>query len=593
MTQTWSAANESLLGRGRATITEKGFAVSKSEYRVSTLVDMIESGELQLPEMQRQYVWTQVKVRDLLDSLYRGYPSGIILAWKAPHDAEVETRAFAVAANRDEAASLLLLDGQQRLTSLSSVLRGVPVYVKGRKTPVEILFNLDHPDELTFITEVNEDVESDDDLDGEDETDLDPMERANKRAFHVDNKAVGSLQNWVKVTDVFSKSDANILKEAGVTGFDDERYSRYSERLQQLRGIKDYVYRAEILERDKSYEEVTEIFVRVNSLGAKLRGSDLALAQITARWKGSLSLFTDYQTRVRKLGFDLDLGIHLRALIATTTGQSKFLTVGSLSRERLESGWDRTQRVFDFAVDFCLKNLRINSRTLLSSPLLLVTTAYWADQRDLKIDPAEAAAFRSWFLIANAKGRYSRGSSETLLDQDLAVLRNGGLATELLKRLEQQFGRLEFLPADLEGRNTQSGIFKAMFLLFSERGADDWATSLRISPKHANNADKIEFHHIFPKAFLKRERKDLRDMEINDIANYAFVGSTTNKQISDEAPAVYRASFPASRFVAQLVNFEEWGDGAADFEKFIKLRRAAIAASLNAFVGIGNGRTGG
>lgn len=567
--------------------------MSKAEYKVSTLVDMIESGELQLPEMQRQYVWTQVKVRDLLDSLYRGYPSGIILAWKAPHDAEVETRAFAVAANRDDAASLLLLDGQQRLTSLSSVLRGEPVHVKGRKTPVEILFNLDHPDELTFITEVNEDVESDDDLDGEDEADLDPMERVNKRAFHVANKAVGSLPNWVKVTDVFSKSDADIFKGAGVTGFDDPRYARYSERLKQLRGIKDYIYRAEILEREKSYEEVTEIFVRVNSLGAKLRGSDLALAQITARWKGSLSLFTAYQTRVRDLGFDLDLGVHLRALIAVITGQSKFLTVGSLSKERLESGWERTQRVFDFAVDFALKNLHINSRALLSSPLLLITTAYWADQRDLKIDPDEAMAFRTWFLVASAKGRYSRGSSESVLDQDLAVLRNGGGATELLQRLEQQFGRLEFLPSDLVGRNTQSGVFKAMFLLFKENGADDWATSLRISPKHANSADKIEFHHIFPKAFLKRERKDLQDSDINDIANYAFIGSTTNKQISDKTPAAYRSNYPVPRLEAQLVRFDEWGDDAEDFEKFVQHRRAAIAADLNGYVGLTKGPSDG
>lgn len=567
--------------------------MSKAEYKVSTLVDMIESGELQLPEMQRQYVWTQVKVRDLLDSLYRGYPSGIILAWKAPHDAEVETRAFAVAANRDDAASLLLLDGQQRLTSLSSVLRGAPVHVKGRKTPVEILFNLDHPDELTFITEVNEDVENDDDLDGEDEADLDPMERVNKRAFHVANKAVGSLPNWVKVTDVFSKSDADIFKEAGVTGFDDPRYARYSERLKQLRAIKDYIYRAEILEREKSYEEVTEIFVRVNSLGAKLRGSDLALAQITARWKGSLSLFTAYQTRVRNLGFDFDLGVHLRALVAVITGQSKFLTVGSLSKDRLEAGWERTQRVFDFAVDFALKNLHINSRALLSSPLLLITTAYWADQRGLKIDPDEAKAFRTWFLIASAKGRYSRGSSESVLDQDLAVLRNGGGATELLQRLEQQFGRLEFLPTDLVGRNTQSGIFKAMFLLFKENGADDWATSLRISPKHANSADKIEFHHIFPKAFLKRERKDLQDSDINDIANYAFIGSTTNKQISDTTPATYRGKYPASRLEAQLVRFDEWGHGAADFEQFVQQRRAAIAADLNVYVGINKGPSDG
>jgi len=560
--------------------------VSKAEYKVSTLVDMIDSGDLQLPEMQRQYVWRQAKVRDLLDSLYRGYPSGIILAWNAPHASEVETRAFAIAANRDEAATLLLLDGQQRLTSLSSVLRGEPVYVRGRKTPVEILFNLDHPDDLTFITEVNEDVESDDDLDDADEADLDPMERVNKRAFHVANKAVESLPNWVKVSDVFSKSDADIFAQTGVTGFDDPRYARYSERLKQLRGIRDYVYRAEILEREKSYEEVTEIFVRVNSLGAKLRGSDLALAQITARWKGSLSLFLDYQSRVQELGFDLDLGVHLRSLVAVITGQSKFLTVGSLSRERLEAGWERTQRVFDFATAFALKNLQINSRTLLSSPLLLVTTAYWADRRDLQISPEEAAAFKCWFLIANAKGRYSRGSSESVLDQDLLILRKGGGAEELLERLAQQFGRLEFVASDLLGRNTQSGIFKTMFLMFQERGAEDWATSLRISPKHSNRADKIEFHHIFPRAFLKEERKDLQDSEINDIANYAFIGAKTNKQISAKSPATYRGDYPVNRLKAQLVDLEAWGDGGADFEHFLEQRREAIVRDLNIFVGL-------
>lgn len=559
--------------------------MSKAEYKVSTLVDMVESGELQLPEMQRQYVWTKNKVRDLLDSLYRGYPSGIILAWKAPHDADVETRAFAVAANRDDAATLLLLDGQQRLTSLSSVLRGEPVFVKNRKTPVEILFNLDHPDELTFITEVNEDIESDDDLD-DDEADLDPIERVSKRAFHVSNKAVEARPNWVKVTDVFSKTDSEIFKGAGIESFEDPRYERYSERLKQLRGIRDYVYRAEILEREKSYEEVTEIFVRVNSLGAKLRGSDLALAQITARWKGSLNLFMDYQARVRELGFDLDLGVHLRALIAVITGQSKFLTVGSLSRERLEAGWERTRRVFDFAIDFTLKNLNINSRTLISSPLLLITTAYWADRRDLRIDPEEAAAFRAWFLTASAKGRYSRGSSETVLDQDLAILRNGGGARELLERLEQQFGRLDFLPGDLVGRSTQSGVFKTMFLLFDESGAQDWSTSLRISPKHSNRADKIEFHHIFPRAFLRRERPELQDSEINDIANFAFIGAKTNKQISDRAPADYKSDFPLSRLEAQRVRFSEWGDQAGDYAEFTRARREAIAADLTAFIGV-------
>jgi hypothetical protein len=560
--------------------------MSKAEYTVSSLVAMIENGDLQLPEMQRQYVWTQTKVRDLLDSLYRGYPSGIILAWQVPQGSDVETREFAVAANTNASkATLLLLDGQQRLTSLSSVLRGEPVTVKWRKTPVEILFNLDHPEELTFITEVNEDVENDDDA--EDEADLDPLVKVNRRAFVVSSNAVLALPNWVKVSDVFTKSDSDLLRGAGLSGWDDPRYEKYTERLKQLRAIKDYVYRAEILEHDKSYEEVTEIFVRVNSLGAKLRGSDLALAQITARWRGSLDLFMEYQKEVRQRGFELDLGVHLRVLVSLTTGQSKFTVVAGMSQARLEAGWERAKKSFDFAIDFALDNLKVDSPTLLSSPLLLITTAYWVQQRDRKISPDEAAEFRRWFLVANAKGRYSRGSSESMLDQDLTTLRNGGGPKELLQRLEQQVGRLDFTPNDLVGRTTSSGVFKTMFLLFRDRKALDWATSLQISPKHSNASDKIEFHHIFPKAFLKATRPDLVDRDINDIANLAFIGSATNKQISDKTPATYRTDYPSGALSAQLIDFDTWGDQPADFERFTTARRQAIADALNEFIGVG------
>ncbi len=119
--------------------------VAKVDYKVRDLVGMVERRELRLPEMQREYVWTSTRVRDLLDSLYRGYPSGVILAWES--DETIATRDFAV---RTAASSgirpLLLLDGQQRLTSLSAVLRGEPVSVRNRQRPVEILFNLEHPE---------------------------------------------------------------------------------------------------------------------------------------------------------------------------------------------------------------------------------------------------------------------------------------------------------------------------------------------------------------------------------------------------------------------------------------------------------------
>src|SRR5438105_5257071 len=118
--------------------------MAKAEASVEELVSMIERGELRLPEMQRRYVWRSTRVRDLLDSLYRGYPSGTILLWDT--DEAVPQQAFAIKQqNNPYQSTRLLLDGQQRLTSLSAVIRGESVHVRGRQKPIELLFNLEHP----------------------------------------------------------------------------------------------------------------------------------------------------------------------------------------------------------------------------------------------------------------------------------------------------------------------------------------------------------------------------------------------------------------------------------------------------------------
>ena len=557
--------------------------MAKAEYSIQSLVGMVERGELRLPEMQREYVWRATRVRDLLDSLYRGYPSGVILAWESEED--VATTDFAVETRAVSAVRpLLLLDGQQRLTSLSAVLRGLPVTVKGRKKPVEILFNLDHPDELTYVTDVYEDSDEDDDQDDDQEMDL--QERFRRMTFVVSSSALKSHQNWVSVSDIFKLPDSEILKGSGLDGWDDPRYQRYADRLKAVRSIADYQYRMDILERTKSYEEVTEIFVRVNSLGAKLRGSDLALAQITARWRGSLEIFRSFQDEVQNLGFQFDLGIFVRTLVSLTTNQSKFAVINGIRLDQLKGGWDRTRKAFTHALNYAKSNLDIDSQTVLSSPLLLITTAYWADKLNYEVSEKESNEFRRWFLTANAKGRYSRGSSESLLDQDLASLRDGGSAATLNQRLTQQFGRLDFTPEDLVGRNSRSGVFKTMFLAFKKADARDWKTNLKIGANHAGKADAIEFHHVFPKAYLRREQPQLTSSQVDDIANLAFIGSETNKIISDKAPFEYKSKFSAESMGLQLVDFSNGLDKAAEFDAFMSKRRTAIAARLNAFVGL-------
>jgi hypothetical protein len=576
--------------------------MAKVEATVEELVSKIERGQLRLPEMQRRYVWRSTRVRDLLDSLYRGYPSGAILIWET--DEVVPEQAFAVGQHANPYANTqLLLDGQQRLTSLSAVIRGEPVQVNGRVRPIELLFNLEHPDQLSVITEVDDNTtdaaedttESSDD--GEEPTDEEAdatedelQKRFDRMTFVVATRKLEQLPQWVKVSEVFkTDSDAPFLQQAGVTGFDDDRYEKYSQRLARLRGIRKYVYRMDVLERTLSYDEVTEIFVRVNSLGAKLRSSDLALAQITAKWRGSLEIFQAYQADCAKAGFELDLGIHLKNLVAHATGQSRFLTVAGLKLQQLRNGWDEGCRAMDYALNLLRSNTGITSPALLASPFLVVSLGFYGAQRNYQLTADVAAGLVRWVLVANAKGRYSRGSSETLLDQDLKTIRDGGSYAELLERLRTQVGRLDIAPEELEGRSQRSSLFKTMFLAFQEAGARDWQTQVVIALSHVGSAHHLQFHHIFPKALLKKHGYSAR--EIDDIANLAFIGGRANRRISDKPPATYIPDLAAANgdqpFTSQCIPTDPALLTPDHYREFLAERRRLIAERLNTFLSPG------
>jgi hypothetical protein len=569
--------------------------MAKAEATVGELVGMLERGELRLPEMQRRFVWRGPQVRDLLDSLYRGYPSGAILIWETDESVPVRDAAVEQQTNPN-LTTRLLLDGQQRLTSLLAVTRGEPVTVRGRKRPIELLFNLEHPDQLSVVTEVEEedDQGEEDEETGEllsaddaDSSEDELQKRFNQMTFVVSTRKLEHLPQWVKVTDVLkSESDATFLERAGVTDFKDPRYKNYTQRLARLRGIRNYVYRMDLLERSLSYSEVTEIFVRVNSRGAKLRSSDLALAQITAKWRGALRIFQQFEERCAKGGFNLDLGLHLKNLVAFATGQSRFKTVGGLSVERLREAWQQCVPGMEFALNFAKSNVGIESPVLLSSPFILITLAFYGHQRGYELSPTEAVRLRAWVLLANAKGRYSRGSTETILDQDLTTLKNGGGADELIERLRLQVGRLNITPAELEGRTQRSALFKTMFLAFRAAGAKDWRSNLAIAFNHSGAQHRLQFHHIFPKALLKAS---YTPREANDIANLAFISGKTNRKISDKEPEKYipatLKSAGSAAFEAQCLPTDVELLPVEQYREFLRVRRASIAVRLNDFLG--------
>jgi hypothetical protein len=564
--------------------------MAQTNIKVSELVNKVKRGELALPEMQRRYVWPATRVRDLLDSLYRGYPSGTILVWET--DEEMPTRELAVEATMTPTTSqkLLLLDGQQRVTSLSAILSGEPVHVRNRKRPIDILFNLEHPEGPPMdITEIDDngftaDIE---DIEDEEIAEYDIQEEMRKRTFIVASRALQNDPVWVPVSDIFKKTDSQILKSIGISS-EDERWDKYSERLQKVRKITDYLYVMEVLEKSMSYEEVTEIFIRVNSLGIKLRGSDLALAQITSRWKGFINLIEDF---ARKFNEDedyiLETGLSIRMLVVFATHQSRFRTVGKISKEKLEEAWKMATDGLDYAINFLRVNAGIDNLSYLSSPFLLIPIAvYWILKKNEALTPEEEKKLLRWFYLAHMRGHYSLGSSESILDADLGVLFRGKSLDDLIQQLFLHVKKFNVDSDDLLYRGIRSPFFSMLYFVLKQNGAKDWWSGLKLSDRHTGNAHKIQFHHIFPKSLL-RGKYDQK--EINEIANLAFIGGKTNRQITNKEPINYLEKEVVAKrgeeaLTLQLIPLDKKLWEIYNYQQFLTYRRKAIAEAINNFM---------
>lgn len=561
---------------------------------IHTLVDMYKRGELRLPEIQRHYVWQATRVRDLLDSLYRGYPSGSILMWET--EDPVPTRDFAIAQESNAfVGRKLLLDGQQRLTSLTAVLNGEPVTVRGRKRPIDILFNLEHPEgPPTEVVEVESDETSpltpEDEVsdEGEENGDSDQIliERLNRRTFVVASRNLLAQTHWVSVSDVFKSSDTAILQKAGVESFSDPRYQKYLDRLMKLRQVRSYNYVVHVLERAMSYEEVTEIFVRVNSLGAKLRSSDLALAQMTSRWPNLLKELESFQEECEQSWFTIDLGQLVRAIVVFATKQCLFRSVGTTPVERLKEGWAEAKEGLRFAINFMRTNVGIEDESLLSSPMFLHVLAAVSRVKQNRLTQEEQQHLVHWLLAANARGRYSRGSTETLLNEDLNIIfRNGNLAA-LLGPITQQFGRLHIEPSDLASRGVNSPLFSLAYLALKHAGAQDWHSGLGLSLTHQGRLHFIQWHHIIPKSLLKQNSYETG--EINEIANMAFITGETNRRISNKDPVIYLNEIIEKQGIGALETQRVPVDPALwrldRYRDFLKARRIALADCMNEFI---------
>ena len=231
----------------------------------------------------------------------------------------------------------LLLDGQQRLTSLAAILRDMPVRTRIRgeikTTRIGIYFNMDHPESVTSPDTGDDGIGA-----GSEDAVTD------HRIFRLEGRAVAADPRWIPVAELFRDGPVPTLGRTGI-GPGDPNYQKYLTRLVDLQRVASYQYPVQILDKSVSYEEVTDIFVRLNSQGTSLRRSDLALAQVTSRWKGAMDLFTEAADKFSRMGFPLDEGFLIRCLISVSTGQCRFKNIGR-TYEKTGAGagrsWEKT-----------------------------------------------------------------------------------------------------------------------------------------------------------------------------------------------------------------------------------------------------------
>ena len=575
--------------RGRAPIFEHG------QRSIASLVSDIEREVIALPDLQRPFVWEDTKVRDLLDSLFVGFPVGTLVLWHTSSDKE----ARALGGERPGLrATTLVIDGQQRLTSLYAVMRGVEVVDKdGSTRKISIAFRpRDGRFEVADAAIRN-----------------DPEFLPN----------VTELWNGTRPKPQLRRDLINALRDKGRAV--DEKYEDAVERnLDRAHSIADYRFptvdirkTATTHDEEATEEDVAEIFVRINNQGTRLGQADFVLTLLSV-YHGELRDRIEERSRTMSLGtvVSIDTQQLLRAVCGVAFGRARMSAVYRYLRgvdpttgEADAAGRLKRLTQLDDAAKECMEPtpwrdylLRVQhagfvSQALIASKNAIVNAyAFYIRGRKAGVPKNKLdELIARWVFGTLLTARYS-GSSETIFEQDLARVARleTGDADGFVRALDDALGETltndywtQTLVSALEtqkGRAPAALAFRAAQVVLGTRAlfSDQYLRNLFTPPAHGLRAAS-EVHHLFPEAWL--HARGIRDRRrVNQVANLADVGWHDNNVIGGRGPADY---VPRLR---QKLNIDDdrWGRMCAEhalplgwesmeYEEFLRDRRRRMA----------------
>jgi hypothetical protein len=556
---------------------------------IDTILTWIKSGEIAIPEIQRPFVWDATKVRNLLDSLYRGYPVGYLIAWRNPN--------VRLKDGTSATGKRILIDGQQRVTALMAALLAQNVVTKDyEQVRIRIAFH--------------------------------PLEEK----FEVYNVAIAKNSAWISdVASVFAPG-------ASLYGLVNDYCVRNGsaipdvvfQQLEKLRKITNNHVGVIELDADLPIETVTEIFIRVNSAGSELSQADFAMSKIASndayggnvlrkaidyfchlsvapdffnRIKDNDPAFasTDYFLKMSWLKNDND-GIYdpsytdmlrvaftsefargrLGDLVALLSGRN-FETkqfeeaIAEQSFEKLKNG------VLNFVNETNFKRfvMIVRSAGFVSANLISSQNAlnfgyilYLALRAEGVPASQIESAVRRWIVMALLTGRYS-GSPESTFDFDIRQIQSKGFegyANAVIEaELSDAFWR-ELLPQNLDTSSANSPYFRLM-LAAQVKMHDHGFLSRDITVRDLM-LNRSDVHHVYPRNYLKSQ--GLPRSRYNQVANYVLAQSEINIAIGDKAPASY-----FQQLVEQCAGGKKRYGGITDLDQLkTNLRQHAIPIEM-------------
>ncbi len=531
--------------------------------KISTILEKIDENQLFVPAFQREYVWKRDDAKKLMDSLIKEYPTGTMLTWETVNPPELKGP---YRYNPNQGAVKLLLDGQQRVTTLYMLIRGsIPPYYS-------------RPEIMNDTRELFVQLET--------------LELSYYMKTRMENNPL-----WQNITNVFQRSVrardvVRALEERGET-VTREREDKIDDNTRAIENILVREFPEQTIPVRATIREAIDIFYKVNASGVALTDAELALAQISGYWPQARDRFKAKLAELEREGFvfklDFIVYVLLGCLYHMGSDMRKLHDVEN--RESICAAWERLQtQVLDYVVNLLRTNAYVDHTDEINSPYALVPIiVYCYDKNGAFLNDAEIRKMVKWFFYSQVRARYVSQLPQKL-DRDLRTVAESSQPFDALLQGIAEETRLEILPAEFVGRAIQHPLFSMMRWYFKSQDAVCFTTGMRLRGNMGRRY-QLERDHIFPYSKLKDagygDGNRVKYALAQELTNRAILTQTANRTKSDSHAVEYlksvKTKFPRALELQCIPEDEElWK--MENYELFLAERRKMLAQRLNAFL---------